>query len=65
MPLEISILGPVEVTRDGRGVELGSPQQRALLALLALQPGNLIPLESMVDALWPDDPPASASRPSR
>ena len=60
MPLAISILGPIDVLRDGRHVDLGSPQQRALLALLALRPGAYVPLNAIVDALWPEEPPASA-----
>ena len=62
MTLEISVLGPVEVARAGRRGELGPPQQRALLALLALRPGSIVPLDAIVDALWPDDPPASATK---
>ncbi len=62
MTLEISILGPFEVSRAGRRVELGPPQQRALLALLALRPGSIVPLDAIVDALWGDDPPASATK---
>src|SRR5512145_645103 len=62
MPLAISILGPIDVVRDGRHVELGSPQQRAVLALLALRPGAYVPLDAIVDALWPEDPPASAAK---
>jgi DNA-binding SARP family transcriptional activator/DNA-binding beta-propeller fold protein YncE len=62
MPLAISILGPIDVVRDGRHVDLGSPQQRALLALLALRPGAYVPLDAIIDALWPDDPPASAAK---
>lgn len=62
MEIQISVLGVVEATVDGRPVELGSPQQRALLALLAVRAGAVVPVETMIDALWPDNPPASAAK---
>ena len=61
MTVVISILGPVEAVRDGNRVDLGAPQQRALLALLATSRGPT-PLETIIDRLWPDDPPASAAK---
>ena len=38
--LEVRLLGPVEVRRNGTSVHIGGPRQRALLALLAIQPGR-------------------------
>jgi predicted ATPase/DNA-binding SARP family transcriptional activator len=60
--IAVSVLGPVEAHRAGRSVDLGGPQQRALLALLALRAGSLVPFEAIVDALWPDAPPPSAGK---
>ena len=34
--LEFRVLGPFDVLRDGRPVDLGAHRQRALLALLVL-----------------------------
>jgi YVTN family beta-propeller protein len=62
MGIEISLLGAVEASSGGHRVELGPPQQRALLALLALRNGAVVPVSAIVDALWPDDPPASAAK---
>jgi predicted ATPase/DNA-binding SARP family transcriptional activator len=51
------ILGPLEV----EGVSaLGGPKQRALLARLALEAGRVVPVERLVDDLWPDEPPETA-----
>lgn len=55
----IRLLGPVEVRATGGWVTV-SPQQRLLLALLALQAGQVVPVADVVDAVWPEAPPASA-----
>ena len=39
------------------GAELGGPKQRAVLALLLLEPGRVVSLDRIVDAVWGDDPP--------
>ena len=62
MPVEIRLLGTVEAAVDGSEIDLGPPQQRALLALLALHRGNRVRVDAIVDALWPDDPPPSATK---
>jgi DNA-binding SARP family transcriptional activator len=59
--VEVSLLGPVEATRSGRAVDLGTPKQRALLALLAVR-GEIVRVETIVDALWPDAPPPSVEK---
>jgi predicted ATPase/DNA-binding SARP family transcriptional activator len=60
--ISVSVLGPVEARRAGLPVDLGSPQQRALLALLALHEGSVVPFDAIVDGLWPDAPPRSAGK---
>lgn len=59
--LEISILGPLEVTRDGSSVVLPAGMQRALLALLAVSVNQVVPRERIVDQLWGDRPPETAA----
>ncbi|MEV1000574.1 BTAD domain-containing putative transcriptional regulator [Nonomuraea sp. NPDC050202] len=46
--------------RNGAELELGPPQQRAVLALLLAGSGRAVTVEEIVDVLWRDDPPASA-----
>ncbi|MFH8467182.1 AfsR/SARP family transcriptional regulator [Streptomyces sp. NPDC017991] len=58
--LWLTVLGPVGAWRDGALLEPGPPQQRALLALLLARPGQPMEVEQIVDALWDDEPPASA-----
>lgn len=58
--LHLALLGPVRMWRDGTEVPLGSPQQRAVLAVLLLHEGRVVPGEELVDALWGDVPPKGA-----
>lgn len=55
--LSVQLLGPVEVFRDAASVDLGGPQQRAVLAHLALDVGRVISAERLIDRLWSDEPP--------
>ncbi len=58
--VQFTILGAVRAWRDGTELELGPPQQRAVLALLLVRAGQPTSLSELVDLLWPTDPPASA-----
>ncbi len=57
--MRIGLLGGLEV-RDDDDTELvvAGAKLRALLAVLALQVGRVVPAEQLVDALWGDDPPS-------
>ncbi|MFF3205450.1 BTAD domain-containing putative transcriptional regulator [Streptomyces sp. NPDC002962] len=54
------MLGPVRLWREGRELDPGFPQQRALLALLLAHAGRSVPTSEIVDVLWAERPPASA-----
>lgn len=58
--MEFRVLGPLAVAVDGRPVELSSRKQRALLAVLALSPGQVLSVDRLVDELWGERPPATA-----
>ena len=58
--LEVRLLGPVEVRRDGAPLPLGGPRQRALLALLAVQPGRPRSVDDLVEELWAGEPSDAA-----
>ncbi len=55
----VRVLGPVGVRTAG-GWPGGPPQQRLILAVLALQAGQVVPVSELVDALWEHEPPRSA-----
>jgi DNA-binding SARP family transcriptional activator len=55
--LTVHVLGPVEVRRDGVALDLGGPQQRAVIAHLAIDVGRVVSVERLIDRLWGEDPP--------
>jgi DNA-binding SARP family transcriptional activator/ABC-type branched-subunit amino acid transport system substrate-binding protein/streptogramin lyase len=59
--VEYVVLGPLEVRVDGRAVELRGGKQRALLTMLLLNAGKVVSGDSLTDALWGEQPPASAA----
>jgi DNA-binding SARP family transcriptional activator/tetratricopeptide (TPR) repeat protein len=58
--VEIQLLGGLSVQLPARKLHLGTPKQQAVFAMLAVQPGQLVTLNDLVDELWPDGPPRSA-----
>src|SRR4051812_19669879 len=59
----LRVLGPLEAERDGRALALGGPQQRALLAVLAVHAGELVPGDRLMEDLWGEPlPPRAAKR---
>jgi DNA-binding SARP family transcriptional activator len=59
--LDFRILGPLEVARDGQPIALGGQKQRALLALLLLRRGDVVPTERLIEELWGENAPRTAS----
>src|ERR671911_1885186 len=51
------ILGPLEVDVGGKTIPLGGPKQRAVLAHLVLRANELVPAETLIDQIWPEEPP--------
>jgi DNA-binding SARP family transcriptional activator/transcriptional regulator with XRE-family HTH domain/tetratricopeptide (TPR) repeat protein len=58
--LRLSILGPMEASRDGVQLSLGPPARRAVLGLLAAGPGVLVRRDTVIDVLWGQAPPSTA-----
>lgn len=55
--MEYAVLGHLEVRRDGAVLDLGTPLQRALLALLLVENGRPVSTDRIADALWGEAPP--------
>ncbi|PWK90767.1 putative ATPase [Lentzea atacamensis] len=58
----IRLLGPLELTGPNGAVQLSSAGQRTLVARLALNPGETVPRTALMDVLWSDEAPASATK---
>src|ERR671925_483785 len=59
--MEFRILGPLQVLDEGRELPLGGAKQRALLALLLLDPNRVVSRDRLIDELWDASPPETAS----
>ncbi|MFE0026365.1 BTAD domain-containing putative transcriptional regulator [Amycolatopsis sp. NPDC059021] len=59
--LRVQVLGPVRAWRAGTELDLGSAHRRAVFAVLAFSAGDTVSRHELVDALWGDEPPDSAS----
>ena len=56
------ILGPLEVAEADRLVPLGRGRQRSVLALLLLHANEVLSSERLIDELWGESPPPTASK---
>src|SRR5688572_21597598 len=56
----LRVLGPVEAVVDGRPLDIGPRQRRAVLAALAVDAGTPVPIDALADRVWggtaPDAP---------
>jgi predicted ATPase/DNA-binding SARP family transcriptional activator len=59
--MEFRVLGPLELVADGAVRTLPAGAERAVLELLLLNAGRVVPAAALVDALWGDDLPANAT----
>jgi len=60
--MKIQVLGSIEAD-NGSAVALGGPTQRRILAMLAMEAGDIVSVDRLVDATWPDgESPDQAER---
>jgi DNA-binding SARP family transcriptional activator/tetratricopeptide (TPR) repeat protein len=59
--VRVLVLGPVEVRATGTEVNLGGPKPKALLSALLLQARQVVSVERLVDLIWDESPPQSAT----
>ncbi|MFH8410888.1 ATP-binding protein [Streptomyces sp. NPDC018019] len=53
----LRVLGPMSARLGGEDLPLGPPRRRALLALLLIRLGRVVPTELLIEELWCDGPP--------
>ena len=60
--MQFRVLGPVEVVGpEGQPIDIGGSQPRALLAMLLVAGDRVVPVDAIIDRLWPQSQPASAT----
>ena len=60
MALRVAVLGPVAAWYGHEELRVGQPRQRAVLGILAMRANRVISRSELVDAVWGQDPPATA-----
>ncbi|HEV3471919.1 MAG TPA: BTAD domain-containing putative transcriptional regulator, partial [Actinomycetota bacterium] len=59
--IELRVLGPVEVLRNGQMVRIPGDRERALLALVVIERGGVLSTDQLIDRLWGDHLPDNPS----
>lgn len=57
MALDFGVLGPLQINANGAPLPLGTPKQRAVLAMLVMSRNRPVSSESLVNAAWEQFPP--------
>ncbi|SDD23366.1 AfsR/SARP family transcriptional regulator [Glycomyces harbinensis] len=60
--MDFGILGPLQLAWEGMPVPLPGKTLPRLFAVLLLEAGSVVPLPRLIDAIWEEDPPATARR---
>jgi len=58
--LAFGVLGPLQMRVGGTEVPLGTPKQRAVLAMLVINRNRPVSIDSLLGAVWDQWPPAGA-----
>ena len=58
--LQFGVLGPLQAQVDGKPLPLGTPKQRAVLAILVINRNRPVGIDSLITAAWEQWPPAGA-----
>ena len=58
--MRFALLGPLEVRANGSLLPLTAAKQKAILASLLLRAGEVVSTDQLIEALWPESPPANA-----
>ncbi|ORA97076.1 regulator [Mycobacterium mantenii] len=60
--VELGVLGPLLVRQDGAPVAIPGAKPRAILTMLGLHDGSVVPADTLVELLWGQDPPRTAAK---
>jgi len=59
--VEFRVLGPLEVTADGRSLGLAGARTRAVLAMLLVHANQVVSSDRLIEELWPGHPADKAA----
>jgi DNA-binding SARP family transcriptional activator len=54
---EFGVLGPLQIRVDGESVPVGTPKQRAVLAMLVINRNRPVATDALIEAAWEQFPP--------
>jgi DNA-binding SARP family transcriptional activator len=54
--VDFRVLGPVEAYSNDHVISLGRPQERLVLAILLVDAGQLVPVDTLIDRVWETAP---------
>lgn len=60
--VDFAVLGPFQVQGPDGPVDIVGAKERAVLAHLLAAPGRMVPVAELIDNLWGDDPPRTATK---
>jgi len=58
--VDVQLLGPVELSAEGRAVEVGPPQRRTVMAALAVDVGRPVAVDAVIERVWGPHAPDGA-----
>jgi DNA-binding SARP family transcriptional activator len=57
--LDLRMLGPLEIYHSGQPVWIAGARQRVVLAMLLTAAGRVVPVDTLVEAVWDGHPPVT------
>lgn len=60
--VELGVLGPLHVRPAGGPVLIPGAKPRAVLTMLGLHDGSVVPADTLLELLWGADPPRTAAK---
>lgn len=60
--MELGVLGPLQVRQGGAPVAIPGAKPRAILTMLGLHGGSVVPADALVELLWGEEPPRTAAK---
>jgi DNA-binding SARP family transcriptional activator len=58
--MEFRLFGEVQLRAGDQQLDVGTPRQQVVLAALAVDAGRPVPIETLIDRIWDEAPPAEA-----